>query len=84
MGLSVAYKREEKPRHLKKNFLAHPRLPLRDMLSQFSQLQDQFEESGDQMQGLYQYVTQTWFGSSDWKPRDICAYQRLVRTNVQQ
>ena len=30
---------------------------------------------------LYAYVQKTWFGSSVWKPRDICAYRRLVRTN---
>ena len=27
------------------------------------------------------YVQKTWFSSSVWKPQDICAYQRLVRTN---
>ena len=51
------------------------------MTSQFDQLQEQFESSGPQMKELYEYVAQTWFRSSVWKPRNICAYKRLVRTN---
>ena len=33
------------------------------------------------MKELYGYVAKTWFRSSVWKPRNICAYKRLVRTN---
>ena len=33
------------------------------------------------MNSLYDYVKGTWFESSVWKPRDLCGYHRLVRTN---
>ena len=44
-------------------------------------LKEEFEESGEKMASLYTYISQTWFNNSIWKPREICAYKRLIRTN---
>ena len=30
---------------------------------------------------LLKYVDSTWFNSSTWSSKEICSYQRLVRTN---
>ena len=38
-------------------------------------------EADPRIRHLMNYVSETWFNSTVWRPRDICAYQRLVRTN---
>ena len=80
-GLSNAYRTDERVKQLIKCLFALPLLPLREMMSQFSNIQTEFEANGYKMQRLYNYVAETWFGSSVWEPRNICVYQRLVRTN---
>ena len=48
-----------------------------ELILYFLHLKADFEACGDQMESLYAYVV----GSTVWKPRDICVYRRLVRTN---
>ena len=81
IGLSIPYKTDQETRRLIKTLFTLPMLPLREMCIEFSQLKDHFEDSGDLMNTLYNYMAQTWFGSSVWKPRNLCGYRRLVRTN---
>ena len=81
VGLSVMYKNEPEVRNLIKQLFTLPLLPLREMINHFEMLKYQFDASHDRMKDLYNYVALTWFESSVWKPRDICAYKRLVRTN---
>ena len=52
------------------------------MVQEFRELRLKFEATRDKkMRRLYDYTENTWFGSSVWKPRDLCGYNRLVRTN---
>ena len=37
--------------------------------------------SDDKIKKFFSYVQKTWFQSNVWTPRNVCAYQRLVRTN---
>ena len=82
IGLSGHYRDKTKPtKQLIRSLFTLPLLPLREMKSEFLRLKIKFDQNCEKMQNLYTYVAQTWFSSSVWEPRNICAYKRLVRTN---
>ena len=58
-----------------------PFLPPREMMEEFGQLREDFEERGAQMSTLYKYVADYWLDHNVWKPRNLCAFKRVVRTN---
>ena len=81
LGLGGEYQKDEKTRQLIKMMFGLPFLPLREMMEEFVLLRDDFAGSGDQMSSMYNYIARTWFENSVWKPRNICAFKRLIRTN---
>ena len=51
------------------------------MIQEFSSVKRDVDAgSNEKMKDLYRYVERTWMTSTVWKPRDISAYQRVVRT----
>ena len=70
-------------RQMARKIFALPLLPPRDMVVGFNIIQENFQSSfpDEKVQKFVEYVKKTWFSSSVWKPQDISAYQRLVRTN---
>ena len=82
LGLAVPYKNDQVIKSLVKSLFSLPFLPSKNMVQEFKELKPQFEATRDnKMNSLYDYVKGTWFESSVWKPRDLCGYHRLVRTN---
>ena len=53
------------------------------MVVAFNTIQEDIRSSSpdEKIHKFMEYVKKTWFSSSVWKPQDISAYQRLVRTN---
>ena len=68
-------------RQLIKMLFGLPFLPPREMVEEFAELRGDFEKRGESMISLYKYVFDNWLDHSVWKPRNICAFRRVVRTN---
>ena len=74
-------KKDLKMRQFIKMLFGLPFLPPREMVEEFAELREDFEKRGESMISLYKYVFDNWLDHSVWKPRNICAFRRVVRTN---
>ena len=83
LGLVKEYKENDEIRKFVKKLFAIPFLPPRDMRFALTILKESEEASRADVKllDLMHYMEKQWFGHSVWKPQDICAYRRLVRTN---
>ena len=77
------YKENEEIRKFIRKLFALPFLPPRDMRFGLTILMESEEANMADVKilDLLHYVKKQWFRNSVWKPQDICAYRRLVRTN---
>ena len=82
IGLAISYVQDNDVNRLIKCLFCLPYLPHRDIIPVFSDLAAQVDsENNKKLKELFQYVESTKFQSSIWRPRNISAYLRLVRTN---
>ena len=82
IGLAISYVQDNDVNPLIKCLFCLPYLPHRDIIPVFNDLAAQVDsENNEKLKELFQYVRSTRLQSSIWRPRNISAYLRLVRTN---
>ena len=80
--MSTEYGQDETITSYIRQLFALPFLPHKAMVDAFNCLKTEVHDGLDvKLQELFLYVENTWLKSTVWSPRNICVYQRLVRTN---
>ena len=83
LGLTGLYKQDTHVREVVRKLFALPLLPHRRMVEVFASMLVAAEDADydPKLSELLSYVDKTWFHSPIWSSKEICSYQRLVRTN---
>ncbi|XP_053395522.1 uncharacterized protein LOC123527520 [Mercenaria mercenaria] len=80
-GLARTYRERQSVHSLIRKLLALPFLPAADIKRAFRKLQEQAEDSSEQVQDLFTYVSDEWLESSKWSEDEWSVYRQTIRTN---
>ena len=80
-GLAGEYNKGNSVTQLVRKLFALPFLPHRKMNDAFNSIREESNHDDLRIQNLLRYYDNNWLKSTIWYPKNICVYQRLVRTN---